>query len=171
MARIPAERIMRLFQLQTTQVIDCNVHEAWTFFSNPRNLSAITPPGLNLRPVSELPTDMHEGLIIVYRVRPVLHIPIKWVTEITHVREKHFFVDEQRFGPYRFWHHEHRFDEVPGGVQMFDRVTYALPFDPCSRLIHRWIVAPQLKSLFEYRRIAVERLFSGSAGDLKFNCP
>ena len=160
---------MRLFQLQTAQVLDCALKEAWEFFSSPGNLPLITPPWLNLRPVTELPKTMHEGLIIAYRVRPFLHIPMTWVTEITHVNELRFFVDEQRVGPYRLWHHEHRFEEVSGGVQMSDHITYALPLDPISRLIHKWIIAPQLRNLFEYRRTAVERLFGRSADDSKFN--
>lgn len=154
---------MTLHQLQAVQILRCTLGEAWSFFSDPRNLSVVTPPSLNLRPITDLPAHMYPGLIIAYRVRPLIHIPVTWVTEITHVSDLHFFVDEQRVGPYRIWHHEHRFEELPVGVKMSDLVTYALPFDPWSRPIHRWIVAPQLKALFAYRHKAIEGLFGRSA--------
>ena len=83
---------------------------------------------------------MRPGMIISYRIHPIFRLRLSWVTEITHVQEPHSFVDEQRFGPYKFWHHQHRFREVPGGVEIRDIVNYALPFGPLGRIAHSTVV-------------------------------
>jgi ligand-binding SRPBCC domain-containing protein len=141
---------MRLYSLRTRLSLPISLREAWEFFGDPRNLQVITPPTLGFRIVSELPERMYAGLIIAYKVTPVAGIPVNWVTEITHVEEPNFFVDEQRFGPYRFWHHQHRFREVEGGVEMTDLVHYAPP-TPAAPIIDRWLVGPKLKQIFEFR--------------------
>lgn len=102
---------MKIYQLKKSQKLTIPLEKAWTFFSNPKNLSGITPDWLDIRIVSDLPNKMHNGMIIVYSVRPILNVSTTWVTEIKYVNEKLFFVDEQRFGPYKFWHHEHLFRE------------------------------------------------------------
>lgn len=150
---------MKLFQLRTTQRLPIPVEEAWDFFSDAANLQRITPPSLGFEVRSELPARMHPGLIIAYRVRPLLGVPVTWVTEITHLREPHLFVDEQRFGPYRFWHHQHHFAPIEGGVEMRDVVHYALPRPASGALVRRWIVGPQLESIFAYRRRVLEETF------------
>lgn len=109
--------------------------------------------------LSELPLAMHAGMIVTYRVRPLLGVPAEWVTEITHVDGPDFFVDEQRFGPYRFWHHQHRFTSLPGGTEVSDLVHYALPRLPGAGIARRLLVAPRLHEIFDYRRDALRRRF------------
>ncbi|MGE5812416.1 MAG: SRPBCC family protein [Ignavibacteria bacterium] len=150
---------MKLFLLKTSQTIPLSIDEAWNFFSNPGNLSKITPPWLNLKITSELPEIMYEGMIISYKVYPFLGIPSSWITEITSVNEKNFFIDEQRFGPYKFWHHQHHFKEVNEGVEMEDIVHYAIPFDPFSRVLNNFVVEKKIKKIFEFRKEVIKKLF------------
>lgn len=149
----------RVYRLHRRQQLPISMEQAWRFFSDPRNLREITPDYMDFRITSEdLPAKMYPGLLVTYKVRPVLGIPIGWVTEITHVREPAFFVDEQRFGPYRMWHHQHLFREIPGGVEMDDIVEYVLPFGPLGRLMHALFIRKQLKGIFDYRfRVLAER--------------
>lgn len=146
--------------LEQTQTVHASPDECWAFFSDPRNLSRITPPELDFQIISRLPEKMHQGMMIEYRVRPLFGIQLPWLTEITTVREPFYFVDEQRLGPYRLWHHEHLFTPLPDGtVSMTDRVHYILPFAPFSEIIHPLLVAPQLRRIFDYRRAAISSLF------------
>lgn len=133
--------------------------EAWAFFSDPRNLPRITPPWLSFEVLSELPEKMYPGLLIEYRVRPLWGIPVGWLSEITHVVEPFLFVDEQRFGPYRLWHHQHRFRAIEGGVEMEDEVHYLLPGGPFGRVAQRLLVRGRLEEIFASRREAVGRIF------------
>lgn len=142
---------MKLYTLHRSQKLPISLDRAWEFFSNPQNLALITPPSLNLKTVSDIPDQMYPGMIVTYRVRPFLGIGINWVTEITHVKKPNFFVDEQRFGPYRFWHHQHRFTAIEGGIETEDIVNYALPFGPLGRLAHSLTVRRQLEKIFDYR--------------------
>lgn len=150
---------MRLYRLSTVQRLPISPVEAWAFFSDPRNLAEITPPSLGFTVTSELPERMYAGMIITYRVRPLLGIPVTWVTEITQVNQPYHFVDEQRFGPYRFWHHQHHFREVEGGVEARDLVHYALPLGRFTGAVRRWLVGPQLEKIFRYRRAVLEARF------------
>lgn len=150
---------MKIYSLERTIKLKMTMAESWEFFSNPNNLPLITPPSLNLNITSELPDEMYTGMIITYTVAPILNIPMTWVTEITHVDEPNFFVDEQRFGPYKFWHHQHRFKEIQGGVEATDLVHYALPLDPLSRIAKDLIVTKQLNEIFEFRSEYLERRF------------
>jgi len=150
---------MKLYQFKVKQSLPISLDEAWTFFSDPRNLSKLTPDWLNLKITTDLPDEMYEGMIISYKVHPVLGIPMNWVTEITSVKEKNFFVDEQRFGPYKFWHHQHHFNEIDGGVEMDDIISYALPLDPFSRLINKLIVAKKVREIFEFRKEVLKKIF------------
>jgi ligand-binding SRPBCC domain-containing protein len=146
--------------LEQTQAVTASLAACWDFFSDPRNLARITPPELGFEVTSPLPPRMHAGLMIQYRVRPLFGIPLTWLTEITQVDEPHFFVDEQRIGPYRIWHHEHRFtDAGEGAVTMHDKVTYALPFGPFGEMAHPLLVAPRLRRIFDFRNEAVRKLF------------
>src|SRR5690242_13996999 len=113
---------MKTYTLKRTQVISCSLQEAWNYFSSPANLSKITPPslGLQMKYKSGAGEKMYPGQIIRYTVTIFPLIRVKWVTEITHVSEPIYFVDEQRFGPYALWHHQHYFKEVPEGVEMTD---------------------------------------------------
>ena len=149
-----------MYQLKRTQFIKTDIDQAWDFFSSPKNLQVITPPYLGFEIKSELPEKMYPGLFINYKVSPLLGIKLNWTTEITHVEEPHFFVDEQRVGPYRIWHHEHHFVQKDGGIEMTDIVSYQLPFGWLGRLFHPVIVAPKLKEIFAYRFKKVEELFT-----------
>lgn len=150
---------MRLQRLERTQRLRTSLLDAWAFFADPRNLSRITPPWLGFQVRSPLPERMYPGLVIVYTVQPLLGIPVEWVTEITHVAEPYLFVDEQRFGPYRFWHHEHHFREVPGGVEVRDLVHYALPGGWVGSRLLGPVVAARLREIFDYRRTVLAGLF------------
>ena len=119
---------MPIHTIKCSQIIHAPLERAWAFFADPRNLARITPPALGFRILSDLPPRIHPGMMIRYQVRPLLRLPMTWLTEITHVREERYFVDEQRSGPYRIWHHEHYFSDIGGGrVEMTDLVTYQLP--------------------------------------------
>ena len=146
--------------LQSSQIINATIDRAWDFFSDPRNLSRITPPELDFKVLTALPERIHPGMMIEYRVRPLLGIPVRWLTEITHVEQGKFFVDEQRIGPYRIWHHEHHFKPLENGrLEMTDKVTYVLPFSPFSEIMHPLIVKPQLAKIFAFREKAVNEIF------------
>lgn len=154
---------MRLHSLKFRQLLAVPVADAWRFFSDPRNLARITPSWMGFEVTSELPERVYAGLLISYRIRPVLGLPVNWVTEITHLREPFYFVDEQRFGPYRFWHHEHTFRERDGGVEMEDTVHYGLRFGLAAEPVNSLFVRPRLRQIFDYRREVIARLFSGHA--------
>ena len=145
---------------ESSQIIYASMERAWDFFSDPRNLAKITPPELDFKILTALPARVYPGMMIQYRVRPLLGIPVQWVTEITHVEPGKFFVDEQRIGPYRIWHHEHHFRQLDADrIEMRDRVTYVLPFSPLGDLAHPFLVKPQLTKIFAYREKAVDKLF------------
>ncbi|MFT5367363.1 MAG: ligand-binding SRPBCC domain-containing protein [Candidatus Latescibacterota bacterium] len=153
------EWTMKLFRLEQAQTLPISVEEAWAFFSDPRNLAQITPPELNLIPSSRVPQTMHAGLVIVYKVKILPLIYVNWVTEITQMDMPHFFVDEQRFGPYKFWHHLHRFSACDGGVLAEDLIHYGLYGGPFSPLINTLMVKQQLNRVFEFRKGVLEQLF------------
>jgi ligand-binding SRPBCC domain-containing protein len=155
---------MAVHSFKTVQIIPVPLHEAWDFFSNPANLQAITPPGMGFRIVSKFHGEqMYPGQIIEYKVRPMLNIPVYWMTEITHVSEPNFFIDEQRFGPYSLWHHQHHFKEVRGGVEMTDIVHYKIPLGFVGDIANSLFVKKKLKEIFDYRYRAVEELFGAKA--------
>ena len=148
-----------MHQLKTIQQLPISLEEAWSFFSSPKILAVITPKELNLVPISELPGEMYPGMFIQYSVRPLLGIPVTWVTEITHVRDLEFFVDEQRLGPYKIWHHQHHFKAIAGGVEMTDIVDYRLPFGLLGIVTEKIMVGNEVKKIFEFRRKRLEELF------------
>ena len=147
--------------LQSSQILRTSLERAWDFFSDPRNLTRITPPELDFTVLTDLPERIHPGMMIEYRVRPLLGFPVRWLTEITHVEPGKFFVDEQRIGPYRIWHHEHHFRQIDASrIEVTDRVTYVLPLSPLGDLVHPFLVRPQLARIFAYREKAVNALFA-----------
>ena len=148
-----------MYQIKRTQLVRTDLETCWKFFSDPSNLQKITPDYMGFKVLTEVPSEMYEGLVISYTVSPLFGIPMNWVTEITHVRDLHYFVDEQRIGPYRMWHHEHHFKEVEGGVEMTDIVSYVLPFGLVGKAVHPFIVKNKLNEIFEHRFKAVEQLF------------
>lgn len=148
---------MKLHRLDALQKLPISIQEAWDYFADPHNLSRITPAWMGFEVTSPPQERMYAGMIITYRVRPLLGVAVRWITEITHVDEPRRFVDEQRFGPYRFWHHQHHFREIPGGVEAADIVHYALP--PGGGAVRRALVAPRLREIFAFRKEALERTF------------
>jgi ligand-binding SRPBCC domain-containing protein len=150
----------KVYQLKRIQVIPVGIETAWKFFSDPNNLLTITPPFLNLKMTNELFGDeAYPGQIITYKVKPILGIAVFWMTEITHVKRLKFFVDEQRKGPYKLWHHQHHFKPVEGGVEMTDLVHYSLPFGILGDLANTLIVRNKLNEIFHYRFEKIEQLF------------
>jgi ligand-binding SRPBCC domain-containing protein len=147
--------------LEHEQVLPIPLEEAWDFFSSPRNLDAITPPDLGFRIESCRSERMHEGQIITYKVKVAPGIWVPWVTEIKAVDEGRAFVDEQRFGPYKFWHHRHSFEAVEGGVRMGDLVHYALPFGPIGGMAHALFVRRKVEWIFRFRREVLAQRFGG----------
>ena len=146
--------------LAATQIIGISVERAWDFFSDPRNLPKITPPEMDFAILTDLPARIYPGMMIEYRVRPLLGIPVRWLTEITHVDPKKSFVDEQRIGPYRIWHHEHRFEKLDEErTEVIDAVTYVLPFGRLGDLVHPFLVKPRLEKIFTFREKAVKDFF------------
>ncbi len=146
-------------KLVSKQFLPIEMDKAWDFFSSPKNLNEITPPGMVFEIVSQLPEKMYEGIFILYRLSPFLNIPMQWVTEITHIREKQFFVDEQRKGPYKIWHHEHHFEKVEGGVMMTDILHYDIGKSIFGQLAGWLFVHRKVKSIFEYRTKVLEKKF------------
>jgi len=149
-----------IYNLEVKQFLPISLTEAWEFFSSPGNLSKITPPQMGFIITSGPPPKMHSGQIISYKVSPIPGFTTNWVTEITHVQEKQFFVDEQRFGPYRMWHHEHHFEIQGNGVLMTDRVSYKLPFGIFGRIAHGLFVRKQLQTIFLFRENYLNRIYN-----------
>lgn len=151
---------MATFSLKTVQCIPVDLDTAWEFFSSPANLKTITPDKLGFQILSKHHgSTMYPGQIIEYKVKPVLGIPIYWMTEITHVQDKKYFVDEQRFGPYQLWHHQHHFKTIEGGVEMTDIVHYRNPLGFLGNIGNSLFIKNQLKQIFEFRFKKVEELF------------
>ena len=150
---------MTLHTLEQEQTLPITLAEAWEFFSSPANLDEITPDDLGFKITSPLTGKMFDGQIITYRVRLAPLVHVTWVTEIKCVEEGRAFVDEQRFGPYKFWHHRHEFVEAPGGVLMRDKVHYALPFGPFGAIAHALFVRRKLEWIFNFRRELLTRRF------------
>ncbi|MBL7924775.1 MAG: SRPBCC family protein [Bacteroidia bacterium] len=147
--------------LETKQFLPIELEEAWEFFSSPANLKAITPEHMGFEILSGFRNgeSMHAGMVIRYIVKPLLKLPMHWVTEITHVKAPHYFVDEQRFGPYSFWHHQHFFTAVEGGVEMRDVVHYKIPGGPIGKLANHFFIRRKVEEIFRYRYLKLESLF------------
>ena len=153
--------IVKTYALVTEQAIPISLAEAWDFFSSPLNLAKITPKEMDFVVTSTYngDTKMYPGMIITYKVSPVLGIKMDWMTEITHVKEGEYFVDEQRFGPYALWHHQHHFKEVEGGVLMRDILNYAIPLGPLGQFANLVFVKGQIDKIFSFREKAIIELF------------
>jgi len=153
---------MSVYTSKSVQRLPISPESAWDFFSNPMNLKAITPAKMGFHVTSD--TDfssrkMYAGQVITYTVTPILGIPLFWMTEITHVQEGQFFVDEQRVGPYALWHHQHHFKAIPGGVEMTDLVHYRLPLGWLGDFANWLFVRNQLKGIFDFRTKKLVELF------------
>ena len=153
--------IMKVYTLIRKQFLPVSPEQAWDFFSRPQNLAKITPEYMKFRILHMSgDNDMYAGQIISYRLFALPFLPVSWTTEITHVQKPFYFVDEQRFGPYALWHHQHRFREVPGGVEMTDEVNYAIPFGFIGRIANSIFVKRQLNTIFEHRFNVLKELFT-----------
>jgi ligand-binding SRPBCC domain-containing protein len=150
---------MKLYHLVQTQHLPIPIEQAWQFFTDPYNLLKITPEWLDFRIVSGSGARLYPGMIIAFQVRPLFNLKCLWVTEITQVNAPHFFVDEMRFGPYRFWHHQHRFANDDDGVVMEDIIHYAIKGGPIGQLLNRSVVRPKLNEIFSFRSLTLNSLF------------
>lgn len=151
---------MKIYTLAKSQIVRGDIEECWAFFSNPANLVKITPPSLDFQVLSKVPARIYSGLMIQYRVRPLLGIPATWLTEITGVTEPNYFVDEQRVGPYKIWHHEHFFKQLDGGrVEIRDLVHYVMPFGFLGGIVRELVVKNELERIFSYREKVVTEIF------------
>ena len=151
---------MSIHSLTFRQELSTDLQTAWKFFSDPNNLARITPASMQFKVPSEFHRpDTYAGQIICYRVSPLWNIPMTWVTEITHVNAPHFFVDEQRKGPYKFWHHQHHFEETENGVLMRDILHYEIPFGIIGDRADAWLVRKKVMGIFEFRKEVLENYF------------
>jgi len=167
-----------LHKIEFEQLLNADLETVWAFISNPKNLSKITPAYMDFKVLgkenskgngeesnasrgdAEFENSMYPGQIIEYHVKPIAGIKMHWVTEITHVKDKAYFVDEQRFGPYAFWHHQHLLIPTPEGVLMKDIVHYKLPLGFLGKLANALLVKKQLKGIFDYRFKVLEKLYN-----------
>lgn len=151
---------MKVYKFQKVQELPISIDEAWGFFSSPQNLKIITPDYLGFKITSDLGSGkMYPGQIINYIVKPIAGIPMRWTTEITHVDDGKYFVDQQRFGPYAMWHHQHWFESTERGVLMTDIVNYAIPLGILGRIANSLIVKSKLQEIFDYRTVKVKEIF------------
>ena len=151
---------MTIYQLEKKQKLPGTIENVWNFISSPHNLKKISPSYMGFEIISNnLPEKMYPGMIISYKISPFLGIKLTWVTEITHVKEMEFFVDEQRIGPYSIWHHQHKIEPIENGVLMSDIVTYKPPFGIVGLVSNQLFIKTQLERIFNFRETALENLF------------
>jgi ligand-binding SRPBCC domain-containing protein len=149
-----------MYQLKYSLKLPISIEVSWKFFSSPANLKILTPEHLSFEILDEEDIEkMYPGKIIRYIIRPIGNIPIEWVTEIRHIQEPFYFIDEQRIGPYKFWHHEHRFKSIQSGTEMIDTVHYQMPFGVLGRAFHYFKVKKDLENIFFYRQTKLEQIF------------
>jgi ligand-binding SRPBCC domain-containing protein len=150
---------MNIHVLEQEQVLPITPEEAWSFFSAPRNLDSITPPDCGFRLVAGGDDRLHDGQILTYRIRLAPLIEVSWVTEIRSVDPGRSFIDEQRFGPFKFWHHRHVIEAVNHDTRIHDRVHYAMPFGPLGEIVHALSVRRRLEQIFRHRREVMAERF------------
>ncbi|KQL56832.1 SRPBCC family protein [Shouchella oshimensis] len=151
---------MRVYMLKREQLLAISLDDAWAFFSSAENLQAITPSYMKFTITNSPGEHIYPGQLITYKVSPLLSIPLTWITEITQVVDQSYFIDEQRFGPFKLWHHQHHFSETEKGVKMTDIVHYSLPFHFIGQLAHSITVKSRLEEIFEYRYNILEERFN-----------
>ena len=151
---------MALYTFETSQKFPASAEQIWNFISSPQNLRNITPENMRFNIVTKnLPEKMYPGMIIAYNLRPLFGIKRTWVTEITQVKELESFIDEQRIGPFKFWHHQHRLKSIPGGILMQDIVNYQPPFVLLGSIANTLFIKNILKDIFHFRSIKLEKIF------------
>ena len=150
---------MKIYRLKKSISLPITIEECWEFFSNPKNLKIITPNYMGFDIIDLEDTKMYAGQIIKYNVSPILGLNMKWVTEISHVEINKFFVDEQRFGPYKFWHHKHIFEVIDGGIKVIDILDYALPFGIIGKIFEPFLIRPKIEEIFSFREKKLVEIF------------
>jgi len=150
---------MKIYRLKKSISLPITIEECWEFFSNPKNLKIITPNYMGFDIIDLEDTKMYAGQIIKYNVSPILGLNMKWVTEISHVEINKFFVDEQRFGPYKFWHHKHIFEAIDGGIKVIDILDYALPFGIIGKIFEPFLIRPKIEEIFSFREKKLVEIF------------
>lgn len=151
-----------IYRLQHIQTINCTISEAWDFFSRPENLNKMTPKSMPFEIMtSSLPAYTYQGQIISYQIQVLPLFKTNWVTEITLVDAGKLFIDEQRFGPYALWHHEHHFEAIgKDQVRMTDLISYKLPLGMLGRLVAGKAIESKLREIFEFRNEFCEQYFN-----------
>ena len=150
---------MKIFKLERSQILSISIDQAWEYFSNPLNLSEITPPQLSLHIKGDFEGEIYNGMIIEYNVKPVGGIIMQWVSEIKHVSKPFLFVDEQRKGPYKLWYHQHFFKPKGNKVEITDCVYYALPFGIFASALNHSFIKGKLDEIFTYRKKVLDEKF------------
>lgn len=150
---------MGFYQFKREQIIHRPVEEIWDFISSPANLKKITPAYMGFDINSEEIENMYQGMIISYKVSPLMGIKTTWVTEITQLKENSYFVDEQRVGPYKMWHHQHILEPIEGGTRMKDIVSYQPPFGFLGNIANSLLINKKLKEIFAFRTKVIEDIF------------
>jgi ligand-binding SRPBCC domain-containing protein len=150
---------MSIYTLHKKQRLPISRKEAWDFISNPKNLSLITPPEMQMTIISGADRPMFAGQILMYNVSPLPGFKTKWVSEITQFEKGAYFVDIQLQGPYALWHHKHFINELEEGIELEDLIHYKVPLGWLGRLVHPVLVKPKLESIFEYRKKQLEQRF------------
>lgn len=156
---------MPFYQFERQQIVKTSIEELWNFIATPANLTRITPEHMGFQVTSgTVPDKMYNGLIISYKVKPFPLFSTTWVTEITQIKEKHYFVDEQRIGPYKLWHHEHWLEPVKNGILMIDKVSYVPPLWIIGGMANTLFIRNKLKQIFDYRENAINQIFNDPGG-------
>lgn len=159
---------MKIYEKSWRTKIPGSMEEVWDFFSDPTNLQKITPKDMNFEVLSDLRNiSMYSGMLIRYKVSPIASIRMNWVTEITSLQPHSYFIDEQRFGPYSLWHHEHRFEETGDGILMTDILHYGIPLGIVGQMMNRIMISRRIDHIFDYRQDMIEVLFQPQKSVLK----
>ena len=154
---------MSIHTLKKEQFLPISIDKCWEFFSDPSNLKLITPPTLGLNITSEINSEIYEGMIITYKVNILPGVTTDWVTEITHIKKPYYFVDEQRIGPYKLWHHQHLFSKQNNGILAEDIIDYAIPFGPLGNILNSIYIRNNLDNIFLYRKKILDEMFQNNS--------
>ena len=150
-----------IYTLYSKKTVNTTIKDAWTFFSQPKNLNELTPSDLNFKINSGLSKEFYPGKIITYSIKIFPFIKLNWTTEITNVKKNISFIDKQLFGPYKLWNHEHHFkDNKDGTITIIDKVKYKLYLHPISKIIHKVFIKRKLLQIFNYRNKMISKVFS-----------
>ena len=151
---------MKIKSRTWTILVPGSLNEVWRFFSRPENLDRLTPSDMSFQIITPVTgVEMYPGMLIEYQIKPLLGIKMNWVTEITQIKEEQYFIDEQRFGPYAFWHHQHHFREVEAGVEMKDILHYKVPYGPIGSIADQLFVHQKIEEIFAYRTEVIQDIF------------